>query len=212
MQTPLKFLLPGRWWRVPLSPPEAVRKSAAALAQEVFGRSDQLATLRAELREQVTTSASQAERAGAADFYFAREIVPGAPVPMVLGVYRPELPPRLSQRAGSTAAADSLAAMLASLDEDAKVTCWTQADMSVARDVRLLRPAQGDEQPPLLRADYWIVGSAQPQTYVMSFSAPMTWPGLGEALLDLTDAVVATVEWANESQVRTEGRRRGAAR
>lgn len=194
------FALPGRWWKVPLETRQQLSRSASAMAEHALGRSDQLATARAELRQAVIQAADSAAQAGAVEFYFALEVVPGIPVPLFLGIYKPELPLRLSTSASAQAAADALAASLAASQEDSTVSSWTQGEIGVARELRVLQPPPGNELPTAqLRTDYWLSKHDCDDTFIMSFTAPLYWEQVAEALLALSDAVVSTITWETDA-------------
>jgi len=198
--TTFEFGLPGRWWKVPLSSRDAMIRSAAALAEHVLGRADQLAQLRAEMKASVVKAADAAADSNARDFYFATEVVPGVPVPLLLAVYAPTLPPRLSTDASGQAAADALGAALRTGDSEATISTWAQGDTGVVRDLRVVQGSPEEEvSTARLRIDYWLVRRDSADTLVMSFTAPMYWEQVGESLLALTDAVVSTVSWAPAS-------------
>ena len=196
MTTPLRFTLPGEWWRVPLDDDDTVARSARAMVKTLY-KGDETAQLRAEVRQLVAEAASEAKDAGAQMFYFATQVVPGVPVPLTLATYFPELPPRLSAMAGPRASADSLAAWLRETRPESTVTTWATETLGFARDL-LLDPAEDEGNPPTLRSDYWIA-RGDSDTAVMSFSAPLLWEETAEALLTLMDAVVDTLEWPDTS-------------
>ena len=157
---------------------------------------DELVSLRAEIRDHVSTAAKEALAAGAVAFHFALEVVPGVPVPITLGLYQPDLPPRLSTQLGAVPSAESLAASLRASAGDAAVSSWGDRDNGVTRALRM---SPGDPavegSMPLLRADYWITAPGCDVTTVFAFSAPVLWDHTAPALLELLDAIISTVQW-----------------
>ncbi|MBC7633341.1 hypothetical protein, partial [Aeromicrobium sp.] len=135
--------------------------------------------------------------AGAVAFHFALEVVPGVPVPLTLGIYQPELPPRLSTQVGAVPAAESLAASFRAAEPDAAVSTWGDDNNGVTRVLRM-SPADpaAEAARPLLRADYWITAVGSEATTVFSFAAPVLWDQTAPALLELLDAIISTVQWS----------------
>lgn len=189
MSDDVHLTLPGEWWRVPLDSEQSTIRAATRMARSLYP-GDELATLRREIRDLVGKAAEEARAARARNFWFAREIVPGVPIPLTLSMYAPELPQRMSADASPLAAADGLAGAID--DDQGAVSTWAQGVIGVMRHLRLL-PATGDDAAPTLRVDYWLAQGQQ--TTVFAFSSPLLWEETAEPLLELTDAVVATVEW-----------------
>lgn len=190
------FALPGRWWRVPLETPEATTSSVRSMARSLYP-GDELAVLRRDIQERVASAAAEAAKAGARAFHFAIEVVPGAPVPLTLGIYEPALPTRLSAQAGALASAEALAASLRSAESAGAVSSWGDDELGVVRVLSTQHPTVGSEiDRPVLRADYWLTAPATDATTVFSFAAPVIWDQTAPALLELLDAIISTVQWS----------------
>jgi hypothetical protein len=190
------FVLPGRWWRVPLDSPERIAASTRAMGKALYP-GDELASLRAEIRQRVESAAGEAAQAGARAFHFAVEVVPGVPVPLTLGLFQPDLPPRLSARTGPVAAAEALGASFREGGSGAAVSTWGDDAIGVVRVLSTQEPVPGAEvDRPVLRTDYWLTAAGSDATTVFSFSAPVIWEQTAPALLELMDAVIATVQWS----------------
>ncbi|MBS2939448.1 hypothetical protein KDN32_17035 [Nocardioides sp. J2M5] len=190
------FALPGRWWRVPLETPEATTASVRSMARSLCP-GDELAVLRRDVQERVSAAAAEATKAGARAFHFAIEVVPGAPVPLTLGIYEPTLPPRLSAQGGALASAEALAVSLRSAEPNAAVSSWGDDELGIVRVLSTQAPtADSEVDRPVLRADYWLTAPATDATTVFSFAAPVIWDQTAPALLELLDAIISTVRWS----------------
>lgn len=199
------FMLPGRWWRFPLGTEQEMRRSARAMAVQALGRADHLAQLRSELCAQVVQAARSAKAARGTEFYFGLEIAPGMPLPMSLTVYWPDVPVPPSRHAGHRLAAESLAASLAGMGRG-EVSVLDSEDFGVVRVVGgqppTGSPAEGDgaelERLRASRLDvaYWILNPASPRTLLLSFSTSLG--DFQDAVLELGDAIVATVMWGED--------------
>lgn len=192
----IDFMLPGRWWRLPLSSPTELRRAARALAIETVGRADDLTRLRAELVSGLSTSAETARRAGASDFYVGRELAPGVPLPMSLAVYWPDVPDLPSRHAGSRAAAEGLATALAHADSGA-VDVVEHADFGVVRSIRTAELLD-DQGGAATRLDvsYWVTTSHSDRTLLLAFSTALLEHR--EAVVEVGDAIVGTLDWQAE--------------
>lgn len=181
----LRVLLPQGWHAVDLVNPDARRRSLAALVTAQAGRSDELASLRAQLRAQLEGTASRAAAAGAVLMALSTMRSGDVPIPASMTIYRvPGL--RLDDQ--------GVAALRATAgpDED-----WAQTSTDRGRVVRRTRVAMGEpelgaEAIPQLLVDYWLAGDGPEETVNVVFAT--TTVQIGTAMRDLFDQVVASIE------------------
>lgn len=195
----LGFLLPGRWWHIDLADGADVVRQVRLMSREVVGKQDDRAQLRRDVQVSVEKAALAAADAGASDFYFAVEVVPGVPIPASLAVYRPELP------AGVLAvdleqAADGLATSLRRLHPSAAVDSMpaAQEHFALVRSVRtMVGPtfaATGVERAEELVVSYWALRNDAVRPLLLSFTSALV--SMKDELVPLFDAIVSTVEWS----------------
>lgn len=183
--------LPGTWSKVDLRTEAGSRSTARRVVEEAMGRSDELATARADLRRRIIEVAAGLREVGGVGLWLAREIVPSVPFPAWLTVFAPEVPEGLDGEG-------RLAALRASIAETSEepstpVVADASEEIRVLRSVsRRLMTADGPEpaQYSVTQADYWVVPQANAGVYLMSFS--VIDEGHAESLLRLFDAIVAT--------------------
>ncbi|MBK8758225.1 MAG: hypothetical protein IPM08_14225 [Actinomycetales bacterium] len=196
------FVLPGTWWRIPLDSDATVKAKIKRLAEEAFGKADELATRRRELAQMLGAAARDAKSVGGQDFYFAIEIVPGGRVPLSLSVAWPRVPETVSMHAGPGAAAMAFAARASRSWADAAVEVLDSDSAGVVRVLKtkvIADPDQGDATAaPLSKVtiDYWFFGPMHDRAFLMSFASPLAEES--EGLVTLCDAIASSVTWANE--------------
>ncbi len=189
------FVLPGRWWRVPLDTAETIRGSAQALAVHTFGKSDELARLRAEMTSEVISAAAVARKIDGQDFFFALELAPGERVPLSLTTCFPSLEQVPSRATHPRIAAEVFAAKMelsARAQEVQVLDALEGADLGVVRVAGAPDPTR--ESPmERLTVNYWVLNVDSPRALVMSFVTPLV--EAREEMLFLTEAIVASVTW-----------------
>lgn len=200
----LTFMLPGNWWHLPLgdadSAPDNLDSRVRAMLHHVVGHADKYATLRRELRLKVLEAAKTALGAGASDFYFALEIVPGVPIPVSLSVYSPAIPVGLSLEGSALAAAESLKATLTRVDDAQTMLSWGDREMAVLRGHKVIRGNElsvaGVAESGELIVSYWLLTRGDSRIPLLSFASPLH--ALEEELLVLFDAIVSTAAARSE--------------
>lgn len=192
----LTFALPGQWWRIPVQDPEAAARSIRAFVSHTVGKSDEHAQLRADVRRQLTTSTDEARSAQGREVYLTGEIAPGVPLSITLTTYRPELPTQFSASLGVDMTAESFASRLRSRAADADVEVWVEGDVAVVRDFRsqLATDEEGNEERTL-RLDYWLLHAGTTESPLLSFTTPVLWDEATDAVVELIDAIISTVDW-----------------
>ena len=195
------FSLPGRWWRIPLATEDGVRKSARAFARECLGRSDEHASLRAELAEQVLLAAGAARRNQGEDFYVAIDLGEGASAPVSMFTSWPAIASPVLRAKPFSTAIDEWARTLAEENPRAEVEAWEVDGYGVIRVVEVIDDAA--EQAALsdlgrVDAAYWVLDQAWERQLVLAFTTPVV-----EAPVEfvfLCDAIVTTLSWTIASE------------
>lgn len=190
------FLLPGKWWRIPLDSEASIASSSRQLARETIGTADDRASLRRDLAAQVAAAAAEAKKAGGQDFYFALEFAPGERVPLSMAVYWPEMPETLSAAAGPGAAATAMSARFTRLYPDAEVEVLRDGEVGLVRVVEEhtgIEPVAEMGDIARLALSYWFFDARWPRIFLMSFSTPLV--AERESVLQLCDAISAGVKW-----------------
>lgn len=190
------FLLPGRWWRVPLDSEASIASSSRQLAREIVGAADDRAALRHDLTVQMAVAAAEARKAGGQDFYFVLEFAPGERVPLSMAVYWPEMPETLSAAASPGAAATAMSARFVRLYPAAEVETLRDGEVGLVRVVEEYQgvaPATEIGDVARLTLSYWFFDARWPRTFLMSFSTPLV--AERESVVRLCDAISAGVTW-----------------
>jgi hypothetical protein len=206
----IDFVLPGTWWRIALDSEETVQRSAQAMSRNWLGRSDELASVRAELSARVAKAAETARLANGQDFYLSRELMSGVGVPLSLAVYWPVLPVGPSRAGHPRSAAEALAATLRGTADAGEVEILDCDGYGVVRVVHEQQQAEEvitDDDLGRLLISYWVLNPASSRTPLLSFSTPLV--PLKDEIVALGDAVVSTVSWRGGDA--SETTRRGPA-
>ncbi len=194
-----EFSLIGTWWSLPVADVAESERAIQRVLVEAIGRRDDRARLRRMLSERLTAIVADARTVHAEQLYFARDIAPGVPMPVSLGIYWPALRSLPADVAGSPKLAR--AALKAALAEtDAAGAVRAQAESMVAAGAVLRRTYVSDSQVEegapvgrILRVDYWITSPASDRFVLLSFSSQLA--ALEEQLLQLFDAIVSSIRW-----------------
>ena len=199
-----RFVLPGSWGRVDLRSEAASRTSIRKVAERATGRREELATVRAEIRERFNRAADAARGSSATDLYIAFELAKGVPLPAWLTVYAPEIEATDFQALGLNDLATMLERGIETSDDEV-----TTAETPVVDDIRAIRQSwrrvahvsEGDLERDfdILEADYWLATTHPNRIALMTFStAFVEWE---QEMLGLFDAVVKTIRWAAPEHV-----------
>ncbi len=179
----VRFVLPGNWVTIPLSDKKIRDRAIKNAARGMVGAGDDLPQKRAQLRESLTSAATEGQRLNATYQYYGLELVPGVLLPVGLSVAWPEV------LEGSVD--DRGAALLESFEDDDS----SQFERLSLIDLTLLRHVSVTDADgmPGMRVDYWVMAPDDPRTLLLSFSAPAR--GLFEPYLELFDQIVSTLDW-----------------
>lgn len=189
------FALPGTWWRIPIQDPDAATRSIRSYVDAVAGPRDDLAQTRAAFREELSRTVADAREVAGQTMYMAIELSPGVPTSISLTTYRPELPPTLSSQVDFDLSVEAFAANLSERSPDDDVSVWSEDGVGLIRLVgSTFVTDESGEQAENLKVDYWLLAEDQPYPTLAVFSSPVIWDDMDVALLDLFDAIVATVE------------------
>jgi len=203
-----RFVLPGTWGRVDLRSEAASRSSIRKLAEQVTGRREELATVRAEIRDRFNEAAEAARGSSAADLYVAFELTKGVPMPAWLTVFTPEIDAVDFQALGLDDLKKVLDAGVTVADDPAVSTTETP----MVNDIRAIRQSwrrvahvvEGDVERDfdILEADYWLAAANPSRIALLTFSTAFAeWE---DEMLRLFDAVVSTIRWKAPQPLETE--------
>lgn len=192
-----RFVLPGRWGRVDLSSEASSRRSIRKIAEAATHRREELATLRADIRERFQTAADLAREGGAADLYIAFELANGVPLPAWLTVFQPDIDSTDFDELGlaelktvlDLGVVNSNEAVTSATVEDAPIHAvrqsWRRQTQATEGEV--------DEVFEILEADYWLATGAPNRIALLTFST--AYAEYEEEMLGLFDAVIKTIRW-----------------
>lgn len=202
----IRFALPGSWARIPLDSEAQALRAVRKLTEQVTGRKEELATLRAELRARFTTVVEAAREGGAEDLYIGLELVPGIPLPAWAAVF-PADAEQLDLAAVGFAdlgrGLDFAAGAAPEGGSTARGDGETGGDGDDATRVHAVRhawrrttqvAADGEERTfDLVEADYWIAAAEPNRMALVTFSTALA--EYEEEMLELFDAVIGTLRW-----------------
>jgi hypothetical protein len=181
----LDFVLPGDWWQIPLDSGEAeIERAAAALAVTTYGKRDDFASQRADIRARVKEAAGLARQLGGAQLHIALRIVGAIPLPATLTV----IWPTITVSHDPDAAAEELKSLLPEGKEPVVLDGMRQPSVRTT----WVNAADHDDPEAVggVRITYWIaVGGGR--LAVLQFNSSLV--ELKDALVELFDAVVATL-------------------
>lgn len=197
--TRIRFALPGSWARIPLESQAEALRAVRKLTEQVTGRKEELATLRAELRARFTKVVETAREGGAKELYVGLELVPGIPLPAWAAVF-PADPEQLElSSVGFSDLARGLDFAVGTPPESG--TSETSDDPRTR--VHAVRhawrrttdvSADGVERTfELIEADYWIAAAEPNRVALITFSTALA--EYEQEMLELFDAVIGTLRW-----------------
>lgn len=200
MTTTPYFSLPGRWLRVPLSSEATMRATIRKAMDELTKRRDDLATVRAELRERFIAAAELARNGGASDLFLGLELMPGLPLPAWIAVFPAdyETADFASIGFGEFTKALDIAAGPAPSGGSR-----TEGDVDAPTAIHVVRhawrrttevvEADIEETFEFVEADYWIAAKEPNRLALVTFSTALA--EYEEEMLELFDAIISTVKW-----------------
>lgn len=202
-----RFVLPGTWGRVDLRSEAASRSSIRKLAEQVTRKREELASVRAEIRDRFNAAADAARGSAATDLYVAFELTRGVPMPAWLTVFTPEIDAVDFQALGL----DDLKKVLEKgvAVADPTITTTEPAMLNEIRAVRqswrrVAHVSEGNLERDfeLLEADYWLAATNPNRIALITFStAFVEWE---DEMLRLFDAVIGTIRWKSDAPVVAE--------
>lgn len=199
------FILPGTWGRIDVSTEERTKTTVREVVTRFVGRADEAATIRAELRSQLTVIAESARDGGAVEFYVATEVAPSVPLTATLSVHAPQWDIARLDELGISGLESVLLASAAGMSgERVGERTMDAPEIAVVRQRyrrEVDRSASGAEPLPLIQVDYWVAAPYPARLALLSFASPMT--AFEEELVELFDAVVRTARWPVAAHSRT---------
>lgn len=180
----LTLLVPDGWWRVPLASRDQAAQSVQRLVDRQFRGLDDQPLLRREAERELLGAATRAADAGGQMMWLSHQLVAGLP-----------LSASLVASAGPAAGPGGFESVQGQLTGTGQVDVARVPAGTVVR-----RRSRGSDREsdrlgapdrPLL-VDYWLQ-APDGNCVVLAFSTPLE--PLGEAMVELFDAVVASVRW-----------------
>lgn len=197
-----RFALPGTWGRINLASEATMRSSTRTVIERSVGRNDQLASLRADLKKRFHAAGELARANGAVDFHIALELAPGVPLPAWLAVFLPIIEAEDLDRLGPADFTEVLNLGLSvSQDGVAKATTTLESTHlhAVRQAFRRFTAATEDEPAlELLQVDYWLAAAEPNRIVLLTFTTHLV--EYESQMLELFDAVIATVRWPAPSE------------
>jgi hypothetical protein len=198
-----RFVLPGSWGRVDLTTEASSRRSIRKIAETATRRREELAPMRADLRDRFQQAADLAREGGASDLYVAFELAKGVPLPAWLTVFQPDLESTDFTALGLTdlntvldQAAKSTDERVAERREDLHDGAIHAVRQTWRRQTRVLEGEGNlavDQTFEILEADYWLAASNPNRIALLTFST--AYAEYEEEMLNLFDAVINTIRW-----------------
>jgi len=197
----LEFRLPGSWEQ--FTPEDSPREEShiTAYVEEIVGKADDRAQLRAALRMRLAAGIEAAADGSAQALFICREVMPDAPTPIVMTVYAPALL-RMSPVLGT----DPDAVMRAFKQARTQVyeegeSDWADLEIPESRILRVVRdedvplhPQAPEATAPNLQADYWYTTPGSKRIVLVSFFTPLA--DIREAMLAFFDGIVRASRFA----------------
>jgi len=192
--TGVGLVVPGDWWLVPLTDPEAMRRAVRGLVDRQFEGVDDQPLLKHDLRQRLSVSCAQAAAANGRLMAVSLGQVAGVPLTATVTTYW--IP--LGRPVGGSHL-DDLTTNLIDIDRDSADARYDKAGFEAGPALRRVRRSTSDDetltQEPteLLIVDYWIEQPGDAGLAQLTFSTPMVmWE---EPLVALFDAIAGTAHW-----------------
>ncbi len=195
------FSLPGSWARIPLESRANTLASIRRMTERVTGRQDQLATMRAELRERFTKAADIAREGGASELFIGLELIPGVPLPAWAAIFPADYDAVDLRELGIDDARRAVEFAVGAAPDGGETR---RSDIDAPTPIHAVRHAfrrrtegrEGDSEYAfdLVEADYWIVASNPNRLALLTFST--AFAEYEDEMLELFDAVVSTLRWS----------------
>ncbi|MGL4339155.1 MAG: hypothetical protein ACRCSP_01845 [Rhodoglobus sp.] len=195
-----RFALAGSWAQIPLGSEADTLSSIRKMVQHVTGRADQLATIRAQMRERFVAAADAARSGGASELFIGLELMPGIPLPAWIAVF-PVADKGIDT--GNMEFADFARAVDLSTGSAPEGGTKKAADIDSSTALHAVRHAwrrstdlvdEGVERSfDFIEADYWIAASEPNRLALVTFSCALA--EYEEEILELFDAMVSTMSW-----------------
>lgn len=195
----LVLTLPGVWLQIDPSDPQLSHRRIGDFVKRAMGRADELATVRAALREALGTLMERSATGGAAgtaeSVFVCDEVSRGTKLPLCVSIFTPERM-RISPTVGTAPDAVIGAfheALVAIGDGDGweRVSC---RDGEALRRVRVVdEPLTADVPDATARiwgVDYWRTVPESKRLVLVTATSPLA--DIPETLVRLTDAIVVT--------------------
>jgi len=191
----LTLRLPGTWLQLDPSRPELTSTRIHAFVEDSIGRSDQLASARAGLRDALHAMLDGVEEQAAHESTFlCHEIAPGVSAPIAVSVFAPA-EVRMSPVMG-TDPGDVIAGFLKAMEALDHATEWRRlacADGYAARRWRVaareVTPALADHALNTFAAEYWRTVPGSKRLMLVTVTSPLA--DIPQTMLRLADAIVA---------------------
>ncbi|MBG6056297.1 hypothetical protein IWX81_002729 [Salinibacterium sp. CAN_S4] len=195
-----RFALAGSWARIPLSSEAATLSSIRKMTEQITGRMDQLATLRAEMRARFVKAADVARSGGATDMFIGLELVPGIPLPAWIAVFPADYE---SADLSTIGFSDLVRSVDFSTGPAIEGGTKRESDIASPTPIHAVRHAwrrttdvvEGDAEQKFefIEADYWVVASDPNRLALVTFSSALA--DYEDEMLDLFDAMMSTMKW-----------------
>lgn len=195
----LVLTLPGTWLQIDPNDPQLSHRRIGAFVQRAMGRADELATVRAALREALGTLMERSATGGAAgtaeSVFVCDEVSRGTKLPLCVSIFTPERM-RISPAVG-TAPDAVIGAFHEALTSIGDGDGWERVacrDGLALRRVRVVdEPLAADVPDGTARiwgVDYWRTVPDSKHLVLVTATSPLA--DIPETLLRLTDAIVVT--------------------
>jgi hypothetical protein len=187
-------VVPGDWWLVPLTDPEAMRRAVRGLVDRQFDGVDDQPLLKHDLRQRLSVAGGRAAAANGRLMAVSIGKVGAVPLSATMTSYW--IP--LGRPVGGSHL-DDLTTNLLDIDAESVDARYDKAGFDAGPALRRVRRSTNDDetltQEPteLLLVDYWIEQPGDAGLAQLTFSTPMVmWE---EPLLALFDAIAGTAHW-----------------
>jgi len=197
--TRIRFALPGKWARIPLESKAEALRAVRKLTEQVTGRKEELATLRAELRSRFTQVVETASEGGAEELYIGLELVPGIPLPAWAAVFPADAEQLDLNSVGFTDLARGLDFAVGTPPEGGTSEALDDPSSRVHavrhawRRTTQVATEEGERDFDLVEADYWVAAAEPNRVALITFSTALA--EYEDEMLELFDAVIGTLRW-----------------
>lgn len=194
----LRLRLPGEWWQIPLTDREVASRAVKELVRRQFGRVDELAQFRQDLRRQLMSALEKAIDHDGLAMHIALNVVEELPVSATVSVHLPEIAMVPAVGVSATAVIDIAEKGLELTPEvdfatKVRFTAHESEVVRVHRRSLIEKTEDIEDDLPVLLVDYWMSVPGTKRVILLAFAT--AFAEIEDVMLVFFDSIVRASYW-----------------